>query len=255
MATTKILGLEINALSSSYADTAQTVLGSVTSASYATTSSYFKTPYGGTISDDGAANNVYYTAGRHIITASNSITIAALNDINFSQGTAQFTNAPSLPNTLYNITSSRATSAITASYALTAQTLLGSVTSASYATTSSYALTAQTLLGSVTSASYATTSSFALQVSASPAAGSTRVALLGASAGTEGTVYYDHNGITYDATTNKLTVSGPIQATSFTGSLLGTASYATQALSASYAPSSGGGGDTTAIEAQFYFLM
>jgi hypothetical protein len=239
MATTKILGLEINALSSSYADTAQTVLGSVTSASYARTSSYFKTPYGGTISDDGAANNVYYTAGRHIITASNSITIAASNDINFSQGTAQFTNAPSLPNTLYNITSSRATSAITASYAIT----------------SSYALTAQTLLGSVTSASYATTSSFALQVSASPAADSTRVALLGTSAGTEGTVYYDHNGITYDATTNKLTVSGQINATFYTGSLLGTASYATQALSASYAPSSGGGGDTTAVEAQFYFLM
>jgi hypothetical protein len=37
--------------------------------------------------------------------------------------------------------------------------------------------------------------------------------------------------------TNGLTVTGSVIATSFTGSLLGTASYATQALSASYAPS------------------
>ena len=62
----------------------------------------------------------------------------------------------------------------TASYALTAETLLGSVTSASYAisssravsssfsTTASYALTAETLLGSVTSASYAATASVLL---------------------------------------------------------------------------------------------
>ena len=37
---TKILGLEITALSASYASTAQTVLGSVTSASYAVSASY-----------------------------------------------------------------------------------------------------------------------------------------------------------------------------------------------------------------------
>ena len=57
----------------------------------------------------------------------------------------------------------------TASYALTAQTLLGSVVSASYAsnastantaTTASYALVAQSLLGSITSASYAATASY-----------------------------------------------------------------------------------------------
>ena len=71
-------------------------------------------------------------------------------------------------------TASYATSAsraITSSFATTAQTLLGSVTSASYATvassslfatTSSYATTAQTLLGSVTSASYATVASSSL---------------------------------------------------------------------------------------------
>jgi hypothetical protein len=47
----------------------------------------------------------------------------------------------------------------TASYALTASLLLGSVVSSSYATTSSYALVAQTLLGSVVSASYSATAS------------------------------------------------------------------------------------------------
>ncbi len=63
-------------------------------------------------------------------------------------------------------TSSWANNATTASYALTAQTLLGSVTSASYAatasiaTSASYALVAQTLLGSVTSASFVSTASF-----------------------------------------------------------------------------------------------
>jgi hypothetical protein len=41
--------------------------------------------------------------------------------------------------------------------------------------------------------------------------------------------------------TGSLNVSGSVTATSFTGSLLGTASYATQALSASWAPSVGGG--------------
>jgi hypothetical protein len=59
----------------------------------------------------------------------------------------------------------------TASYALVAQTLLGSVVSASYAatasqaTTASYALVAQTLLGSVVSASYAATASQATTAS------------------------------------------------------------------------------------------
>jgi hypothetical protein len=40
MATTKILGAEITALSASYASTAQTVLGSVTSASFSSTASF-----------------------------------------------------------------------------------------------------------------------------------------------------------------------------------------------------------------------
>ena len=43
MANTTILGKEINALSASYASTAQTLLGSVTSASYALTSSFAST--------------------------------------------------------------------------------------------------------------------------------------------------------------------------------------------------------------------
>jgi len=43
MATTKILGSEITALSASYATTAQTLLGSVTSASFSSTASYVNT--------------------------------------------------------------------------------------------------------------------------------------------------------------------------------------------------------------------
>ena len=43
MPTTKILGKEINALSASYASTAQTLLGSAVSASYALTASFATT--------------------------------------------------------------------------------------------------------------------------------------------------------------------------------------------------------------------
>ena len=49
----------------------------------------------------------------------------------------------------------------TASYALIAQNVLGSITSASYALSASYSTTAQTLLGSVVSASYALSASYA----------------------------------------------------------------------------------------------
>jgi hypothetical protein len=66
---------------------------------------------------------------------------------------------------------------------------------------------------------------------------------------TEGAIRLGSNGITLHGSGSKLgigttnpssaslTVNGNVWATSFTGSLLGTASYATQALSASYAPS------------------
>ena len=91
-----------------------------------------------------------------------------------------------------------------------------------------------TILGKEITAFSASYASYATEVSTSAATQTNhRVALLGASGGTEGTVYYDHNGITYDATTNKLIVSGQISATFYTGSLLGTASIATIATSAS----------------------
>ena len=51
------------------------------------------------------------------------------------------------------------------------------------------------------------------------------------------------------------TITGSVIATGgFTGSLFGTASLATTA-SFALAVAGGGGGDTTAVEAQFYFLM
>jgi len=68
---------------------------------------------------------------------------------------------------------------------------------------------------------FAATASF---VSSSQATGTPfRVALL------DGTnispIYFDHNGITYNADTNQLNVAGPITATSITASLQGTSSY------------------------------
>jgi len=132
----------LQAVSSSFASTASYVTTSQT-ASYvlnAVTASYIRTPTGRTIADDGSGN-VYYTANRHFITASNSITIAALNFIYFDQGTAQFTNAPILPNTLYTLTSSNATQALSSSYALSASYALNT-TSASRSVSSSFASTA-----------------------------------------------------------------------------------------------------------------
>jgi hypothetical protein len=77
----------------------------------------------------------------------------------------------------------------------------------------------------------AQTASYALSVSSSQAANSThRVALLDPSVDNT-PIYYDHNGITYDPTINKLTV-GQLQATGLTGSFAGTIENAT---SASYA--------------------
>jgi len=80
--------------------------------------------------------------------------ISQINGLNINAETASYA--------LFAATvSGSVTNAVSASYASVAQTLLGSVVSASYATTASYASTAQTLLGSVVSASYAATASLA----------------------------------------------------------------------------------------------
>ena len=93
----------------------------------------------------------------------------------------------------------------------------------------------------------AQTASLALTVSQSQAgsgnvgSGLHQVALLDIFPSAEPSpIYYDHNGITYNASTNTLTVSGPISAYNITASLQGTASWATNAITASYALTSAG---------------
>jgi hypothetical protein len=94
--------------------------------------------------------------------------------------------------------------------------------------------------GTAATASLALTLSQSQAGSGSIGSGLHRVALL--DIGTESSpIYYDHNGITYNALTNRLTIGGGITAGSgVTASLQGTASWATNAITASYALTSAG---------------
>ena len=95
---------------------------------------------GGNISD--FTNDIGYSQ----VDTGSLVTTSSFNEFTSSYTTGSFTGS-------FNGTfGGNIENAVTASYALTAQTLLGSVESASYSSTSSYALTAQTLLGSVVSA-------------------------------------------------------------------------------------------------------
>lgn len=130
--------------------------------------------------------------------------------------------------------------------------------SSQFAGTSSYALTAQTLLGSVTSASYASTASLApLYLPLTGGTISGNVTVLGTASVAFLNVQYESASIIYSSGSNQfgdatndiqtligtVIVSGSQQVTGslnvtggITGSLSGTASYALNALSASYAP-------------------
>ena len=159
----------------------------------------------------------------------------------------------------------------TSSYVLTSSTSSMSVLSSSFAATASFVRTAQTASFSTTlgaslfnsgttlslrhssggilntidrlTAAEALTSSIALTVSQSQAGsgsggvGLHRVALLdpGVAGGYDTSpIYVDHNGITYNALTNTLTVGGNITTNSITASLQGTGSWAIQAQTASF---------------------
>jgi len=122
---------------------------------------------------------------------------------------------------------SRANVATSASYAATASVVLGGVTSASFATSASYAL----------SSSYAdtakNTSTINVNVFGSPV---DSYLLFSNVAGTTGVAIGGDADLRYNASTNVLTV-GNISATTLTGSLQGTSSWAissSQALTASY---------------------
>ena len=227
----QINGLLINAATASLATTASFLLGSVTSASFASTASFATTAsYASTASYSN-------TLGAELF----SPAVGALHLRN-SAGTSI--------STLANFYATSASAAITASFA----------TSASRAISSSFALTAQTLLGSVSTASYvvntvtgtnsadlvygnmADNDQFRIRVGGT-ATNAGFVEIATADDGTEPIHVRQYSGVfsslvrtatLLDGSGNS-SFPGGITATSFTGSLRGTASYATQALSASYA--------------------
>jgi hypothetical protein len=138
-------------------------------------------------------------------------------------------------------TSSYVLQAVSASYALTAS-YVSTTVSASYALTASYVQNAQSasyVLNAV-SASYALSSSNSLR---SNVASTIDINVFGSDvesyllmsnvAGTTGVAIGGDADLRYNTSTNKLSV-GSVSATSLTGSLLGTASYASQSLSSSY---------------------
>lgn len=137
--------------------------GSIQSASYAATASYaplYLPLTGGTINGNVTVNgtasvaflnvtiesaSVIYSSGSNVFGDATNDTQTLIGTVIVS-GSQQITgslNAPNITGSLYG-TASWAENVVSASYAATASTLLGSVESASYAATASYALTVKT---------------------------------------------------------------------------------------------------------------
>ena len=260
----------LNAISSSYASTASVA----TSSSYALTASYASNsgnppfPFtgnaliSGSLTVQGSGSTIFVVSGSNGIifsiidsgsssnlfsVSSGSTDILTVNDTKIvnisgslivtgsiisSQGfTGSLLGTSSYANNAlsasFTTTSSYALNSTSASYALSASYVLNAV-SASYAsssTSASYALrsTSASYASSSTSASYALTASYVANASSFPYTGSAII-------------------------TGSLTVTGSIISTlGFTGSLLGTASYATIALTASYFS----GSISTAVSASY----
>jgi hypothetical protein len=135
-----------DAATKGYVDTATNLTASVISASAESTDATYYPIFG---TSNGSAGMPIHTDGE-------------LN-YNPSTNTLSATNFVGTGSALVGVVSSSYST--TASYADTAQTLLGTVESASYSDTSvtaSYALTAETLIGSIETASFAFTASFLL---------------------------------------------------------------------------------------------
>ena len=135
-----------DAATKGYVDTATNLTASVVSASAESTDATYYPIFG---TSNGSAGMPIHTDGE-------------LN-YNPSTNTLSATNFVGTGSALIGVVSS--SYSVTASYADTAQTLLGTVESASYsdtAVTASYALTAETLIGSIETASFAFTASFLL---------------------------------------------------------------------------------------------
>ena len=216
----------------SYALTASFLLGSVESASYAQTASYvnqavsssyaISTSRADSIPLAGIGNGEVQFNNGGVLGSSNRITISS-NTLNITNGGTLNATGSLLGTSSYADQALSSSFATTASYASTAQTLLGSVTNAD---TASF-VTSSNVYGpygsnSILSASFA--------VSASWAPGSSGVTIndnannnLITATGTANTLNGEPN-LTFDGST--LTVTGDVVANSFTGSLQGTSSYA-----------------------------
>jgi hypothetical protein len=184
-----------NAVTSSYAVVAQNVLGSITSASYALTSSYS-------------------TVAQNVL---GSITSASFATSAYTA--SYFTGTVGFPNGLV------VTGSISASTGFSGSGVnVTGVVSSSYSVTSSYALTAQNVLGSITSASYALTASAATSLTFIPATSSFATEVLKSTGGF--------------TVTGALSVSGNINDTGYqiTASFFkGDGSQVTGVVSSSYA--------------------
>ncbi len=135
-------------------------------------------------------------------------------------------NAINITN-LTSATSSYVLNSQTGSFILTSQTSSMSVASASVATSASYALTS-------ISASYAMRADSAAAIDVFVFGSDVESYLLMSNvAGTTGVAIGGDADLRYNSSTNKLTV-GSVSATSLTGSLFGTASWANNATTASY---------------------
>jgi len=206
--------------------------------------------------------NFEYFTGSHAITGSLIVTggiTGSLQGVISASYAATSSHALMAQTSSYALTASYVQNAQTASYVLNAQTasyVLNAV-SASSATTSSYALVAQTLLGSIQSASYAATASLAYTASyvaggnvdgtvalASNAISSNEVYTAKTNVNSDYKILFTDNltlddssniykdtdtTLLYNPGLNKLTLGTVSASAGFTGSLLGTASNATSA--------------------------
>jgi hypothetical protein len=192
------------ATTSSYALTAQTLLGSVTSASYAATASVLL----GSVTSASYAATASYTA-------------------NAQQATSVYTFATDTNSTYYPAFvgasfSSYNTLTVDSGGQFSYNPSTNTLTVPNIEGTSSYALTAQTLLGSVTSASFATTASYISPTFISASAAASGFGSGGGSINTSSLATTGSNSFS-----GNQTVTGSVISTlGFTGSLLGTSTTA-----------------------------
>jgi len=213
----------LNAISASFASTASFIRNAQTasyvlnavSSSFATTSSIADSAVNVNITDNPTYGGVTFYP---------TFVSSTSGPTNLQTDSSVFTYNPNT-NTL-TTTASYATNAGSSSFSSTASFYGGSVTSASYATTSSYVLNAISASRSISS-SFALTASF-VPNSLTPSGGEGAVQFL-FSSGIAGS-----NRFTFDSNNNIVNINNGATLNA-TGSLLGTSSFATQALTSSVA--------------------